>query len=324
MTIVPTIDLQNVNEQAICDIDWACRDHGFFKVKGHNLEAQIQKSLLLAQTFFRAPRALKDSIMRPADGAFGYFDKELTQQKRDKKEVFDYAPAAKALHGTSTKRFWPSNENGQLEVYGLGDFELELKSLYMEQTKLAQQLMHILCRAMGENPASLDGMFSGEHTSTARLNHYPSDDPVPENERDRAGELATVALSAHTDPGAVTLLFQDNVGGLQAESTENGWIDVVPEENTFIINIGDIVQAWSNGRYKAAVHRVLPVPENTSRLSLPYFYMPDPDAVIKPIISDEQARYQSFSWSEYISKRIADNFAKVGDKDMHITDFLIE
>ena len=118
-------------------------------------------------------------------------------------------------------------------------------------------------------------------------------------------------------------MLQDDVGGLQTESDSVGWVDIEPEEHTFIVNIGDIVQVWSNGRYKAAVHRVTAVPEGTSRLSMPFFYMPKADALIKPITSGEDAKYREFTWREFINKRIADNYEKVGDEDMQVSDYLI-
>jgi isopenicillin N synthase-like dioxygenase len=318
---VPTIDIRNIDHKAKQEIDEACIDHGFFKIRGHGLDDMIDEMWCQASAFFSAPREFKQTVRRPADGAFGFFDSELTQQKRDLKEVFDYAPEAVPLFGNTSKPFWPSGS--LLDKYSLEHFQKTLGNFYVEQTKVAKLLMEILCETLGEPRGTLDDLFGEFQTSTARLNYYPSVDTVPEVERDPGVELNTVALGAHTDPGAVTLLLQDNIGGLQAESTESGWIDVEPEEYTFIINIGDIVQAWSNGRYKAAVHRVLKVPAGKSRFSMPFFYMPKAEAIIKPIMSNEMNQYREFSWGEFIQKRIADNYEKVGDSDMQVTDFMM-
>ncbi|MCI2285594.1 hypothetical protein L3081_22175 [Colwellia sp. MSW7] len=324
MQIVPTIDISSISNDDIKAIKEACIDHGFFKIKGHGLNTLIDKMWQQAETFFKASRPFKQSLRRPKDGAFGYFDSELTQHKRDIKEVFDYAPKAVPLFDDSSKPYWPDNKNNQLVINGLNDFQGTLNQFYIAQTKLAQQLMEILCQTLGEPPETLNKLFGDLQTSTARLNHYPSEDPIPENERDNNIALNDVALGAHTDPSAITLLLQDDIGGLQAYSAEHKWIDVTPEKYCFIINIGDIVQVWSNGRYKAAIHRVVKVPVGKARFSIPFFYMPQSEAVIKPIISGEKNKFREFLWSEYIKKRIADNYEKTGDKDMQVTDFMFK
>ena len=324
MQRVPTIDISNIDDAAIVAIDKACADHGFFKIKGHDLDGSIDEMWRETRRFFALPKEVKQSVMRQPDGAFGYFDKELTKQKRDKKEVFDYAPEAVPLFGTTRANYWPDNSAGQLTEHGAERFQAVLVDFYKKQTILAHRLMPLLCLAMGEPEDALDDLFGQHHTSTARLNHYPSEDPLPEDERDPSIELATVALGEHTDPGAVTLLLQDDVGGLQAKSDSAGWVDIEPEDHTFIINIGDIVEAWSNGRYRGAVHRVRAVPDGVSRLSMPFFYMPKPDAIISSIVSQERPRYRQFSWREFITARIADNYHKVAGGDMQLANFLVD
>ena len=64
-------------------------------------------------------------------------------------------------------------------------------------------------------------------------------------------------MGHHTDPGILTLLFQDMVGGLQALSKSNGWIDIAPQKDAIVVNLGDSMQVWTNDNYRAAVHRVL-------------------------------------------------------------------
>ena len=323
MPTVPTIDLSNIDAAALAAIDQACLDHGFFKLKGHGLNDAIDEMWREARRFFALPRDIKQSVMRQPDRAFGYFDRELTKQKRDKKEVFDYSAKPEPMFDSGGSSYWPDNSQGQLTEHGAERFQEVLLDFYKKQNALAHEIMQLVCRAMGAPEGALDDLFGERHTSTARLNNYPTEDPLPEDERDPTIELASVALGEHTDPGAVTLLLQDDVGGLQTESDSVGWVDIEPEEHTFIVNIGDIVQVWSNGRYKAAVHRVTAVPEGASRLSMPFFYMPKADALIKPIASGEDAKYREFTWREFINKRIADNYEKVGDEDMQVSDYLI-
>jgi isopenicillin N synthase-like dioxygenase len=218
---------------------------------------------------------------------------------------------------------WPSNEEGRLEQYGLIHFEKTLKTFYQSQSELAGKVMHLICRAMGADPQDLDEIFGDAHMSASRLNYYPSEDPIPETERQSIAALGELALGEHTDPNGITLLFQDNVGGLQAFSADAGWIDVEPVPYSFVVNIGDVMQAWSNDRYTAAQHRVKAVPKDTPRISIPYFHMPKSGAVIKTIIKDENPHYRDFIWDEYLIARLEDNYAVIEREDTQISDYRI-
>lgn len=77
-------------------------------------------------------------------------------------------------------------------------------------------------------------------------------------------------MGHHTDPGVITLLLQDDTGGLQAQARDGSWIDVPPTPGTVVVNLADSVQVWTNDRYRAAVHRVLPMTRR-DRTSIPYF-----------------------------------------------------
>jgi len=133
-----------------------------------------------------------------------------------------------------------------------------------------------------------------------------------------------MALHHHTDPGALTLLLQDARGGLQAYSKREGWVDVPPEPGTIVVNIGDVLQVWTNDRCVAGVHRVVPISHPQGRYSIPFFYQPSFDAEISPWLAPgETARYRSFSWRDYIHARVTDNFSDVGEDDIQISRFAL-
>jgi isopenicillin N synthase-like dioxygenase len=136
--------------------------------------------------------------------------------------------------------------------------------------------------------------------------------------------LGDNALGHHTDPGVITLLLQDQTGGLQAQSRTGEWIDVDPIPGTIVVNLADSVQVWTNDRYRAAVHRVVPMTE-ADRMSIPYFLHPTRDAVIEPLteLVDETPRYRSFEWRAYMRSRTDDNFTDLGAEDAQITDYLV-
>jgi isopenicillin N synthase-like dioxygenase len=137
-----------------------------------------------------------------------------------------------------------------------------------------------------------------------RLNHYPAGDPL-------AAELGTVAdlgIHHHTDAGALTVLLQDGVSGLQVYR-EGQWHDVEPTADAFTINIGDMMQVWSNDHYQAPQHRVLGM-DRDERISIPFFYNPAYAAEIRPLV--EPARYKPLNWGEFRRRRADGDFAYYG------------
>ena len=111
---------------------------------------------------------------------------------------------------------------------------------------------------------------------------------------------------------------------MQARSKQDGWIDVEPEQGTIVVNVGDVLQVWTNDRCTAATHRVLQVHQSQGRYSIPFFYQPKFDATIAPWLGDgEEAHYHSFSWRDFIRGRVTDNFADVGEDDIQISKYRV-
>ena len=293
MDRVPVIDLQNQDSTALDALDTACRDHGFFLLAGHGAGPVIDDMWRQARELFASPRAALLEIERSADNPMGYFDRELTKRKRDLKQVFDFArPAGK----DDRHNRWPAQLPGFRQ--GMSDY-------YEAMSGLAETVMNLLHRALGVPEGHLTGDADG---SNVRLNYYPVEDPLDTAEQESTTALGDMALHHHTDPGLVTLLVQDDTGGLQTLSNQHGWIDVPPREGTIIVNLGDSVQAWSNDIYKAAVHRVVPM-TSKPRMSTPYFYHPGRDAMIEPHpdLAAGHPRYRAFSWRDFIQSRVDDN-----------------
>ncbi len=301
-------------------LDAACSDHGFFMLEGHGADAAIEAMWSATRAFFHSPRALKHSVLRDADNPLGYYDRELTKQKRDQKEVFDFKCGGHQSRNPARQSRWPQ----------LDGFQDALQAYYDACRSIASEVTCMVFQALGMTPEAARALeaasFGDHHTSAARLNFYPPVDPLPEAERGTVNALGDMALHHHTDPGGVTLLLQDAVGGLQAESSQHGWIDVPPRGNAFVVNLGDVMQVWTNDRYKAAVHRVLPMAaEGAGRYSAPFFYQPAFDADIEPRHVDDVTlpRYRSFTWREFIRGRVTDNFADIGEDDIQIARYRV-
>ena len=312
MSLVPTIDLARIDAEALILIDEACADHGFFRLTGHGLDELMDEMWRVSASFFDEPLAAKNAVRRTAVNPLGYYDRELTKRKRDQKEVFDFRI-----------NDWQKGERAMPWPKDMPEFEAALRAYFAACIQLSENVLELICQAMGAEPDALAHHFGERHTSTARINHYPAYDPLPEEDSGTVNALGDMALHHHTDPGALTLLFQDNVGGLQALSNEDGWIDVPADGNAIVINLGDIMQVWTNDRYKAAMHRVTQRTDQRSRYSIPFFYQPIAGAVIEPLDQKAPPRYRAFSWRDFIQARVDDNYTDLGADDTQVDHFRI-
>jgi isopenicillin N synthase-like dioxygenase len=311
---VPVVDISNPSATSLQALDAACRDHGFFLLSGHGLDALIARTWHETARFFDADRALRAGIVRSKENPLGWFDRELTKRRRDNKEVFDFVdPALPAL---DAKNRWPA------ELPGFRDAMVEFFDAFSD---LADRTLALLHTTLALAPDGCARIASSRRSSTVRLNHYPLVDPVPSAERDALPELGETALGYHTDPGVLTLLLQDDTGGLQTQSARDGWIDVSPVPGTVVVNLGDCMQSWTNDRWRAAVHRVVPMTRRR-RFSIPYFSNPERQAIIEPVpeLTGEGARYRAVAWREFIQARVDDNFADLGADDTQMAHYRIQ
>lgn len=326
MKLVPALDLQNLDQQSLLEVDRACVDHGFFTLVGHGLNDLIDQVDEQARRFFSAPRSLKTSVLRPEDSHLGYFDRELTKHRRDQKEVFDYHGMPlddPSIEGLGNFNFWPDSHSDDLKAASLQEFQSTLVEYYEANSKLALKVLELLCGVMNGDAQKILPLFDTHHASLARLNHYPSYDPLPEAEWNDKNTLGDMALHQHTDPTSITLLYQDGSGGLQTESDQHGWIDVPPEPYSFVVNVGDLLQAFSNDRYKAANHRVLHVAPGVSRYSYPFFHFPRPGSTIESVVRDEAPVYRAFDVFELLGARMEDNYSYQESVDTQLSNFKI-
>ena len=311
-TLVPTLDLANAEAtgEGLAALDEACRNHGFFLLQNHGLDRAIEAMWQASEDFFKQPQASKRALKRTESSPLGYFDQEMTKRQRDLKEVFDFMrPSASGRNLNQ----WPDDEA----------FKQTLSDFFEAASRVAHRTLALVYQALAADPS--DALPMGDPaTSTVRLNFYPTQDPLPANERAQAGVLGNMALHHHTDPGILTLLLQDLTGGLQTLTQDQHWIDVPPQAGTIVVNLGDAMQVWSNDAYRAAIHRVTPR-DRSARYSTPYFYNPKSDAVLAPIthLTQDPPHFRPFTWREYIRGRVDDNFTDLGVDDIQIDRFRI-
>jgi isopenicillin N synthase-like dioxygenase len=178
---------------------------------------------------------------------------------------------------------------------------------YRAMERVAAVLMRALARTLGLHETYFDGAFV-QGLSTLRLLQYPLRTQEDlESCRDPDlwvhsghGRLHVVG-AAHTDSGFMTLLAQDGVDGLEARAVDGRWTEVPPQENSLVVNFGQVLESWSGGRIRATEHRVLGAGQ--VRHSIPFFYEARADATISPLPGDE-GRFEPFLYGDYLWSRI--------------------
>ena len=173
---------------------------------------------------------------------------------------------------------------------------------YLGMERLGQAIMRSLARSLDLAGTTFDAAFNGG-ISTLRLIRYPmrEDSALTQAEAAKAfiehnGIRRQSIGGAHIDSGFVTLLAQDGVEGLQARARDGRWIDVPPAEGTLAVNFGGLLARWTGGRIKATEHRVLS--PGRERFSIPFFYEPRVDAVIRPLPGGPQ--FESFTYGDHL------------------------
>ncbi|KAL6637270.1 hypothetical protein ACP70R_024842 [Stipagrostis hirtigluma subsp. patula] len=310
-TGIPVIDLSPLvvadNDAAgvealAAEVGAACRDWGFFVVVGHGVPEEVVARATEAQrAFFALPAESKAAVRRSEAAPLGYYESEHTKNVRDWKEVFDLVPreppppAAVADVEPVFQNKWPGDLPGFREA-------MEQYARAMEE--LAFKLLELIAQSLNLRPDRLHGFFR-DQTTVLRLNHYP---PCP------SPDLA-LGVGRHKDYGALTVLYQDHVGGLDVWRRSGGeWVRVRPVPNSFVINLGDIMEVWSNDMYQSSEHRVSVNPEK-QRFSMPFFFNPASYTVVEPLeelVSEENpARYNAYCWGDFFGTRENSNFKKL-------------
>lgn len=301
---LPLIDLTDPERpETRRAIDAACREWGFFQAVGHGIHRPMLAALeRQARAFFAQPLAAKLQIERTALNPWGYSDRELTRHTRDWKQIFDVGPE----DGAGMVPQWPA---------ALPMFRPVVEQFYDACNVLSLRILGAIALGLGAQARALDGHFRPQHSSFMRLNYYPRC-PTPVRPAGVcAAEGGHLGISPHTDSGAVTLLLQDAQAGLEVFH-EGRWVVVEPRRDALVVNIGDIVQVWSNDRYRAALHRVFVQPD-TERFTAAFFLNPAYGADYAPLPSmvDSQhpARYRSINWGEFRARRTAGDYAHAGE-----------
>jgi isopenicillin N synthase-like dioxygenase len=282
MDTLPLIDLRATPDAVARGIGEACRAHGFFYVVGHGIDAALGPRLeAFSHRFFALPEATKQRFAMALGGRAwrGWFPLggELTSGRPDWKEglylgseLGEDHPRVQAgvpLHG---RNLLPGDDV-------LPGFRQAIDAWMAAVTALGHRVMAGIARSLALPDDYFARRYTAEPLILFRIFQYPSR-PVPEGLDVRDG------VGVHTDYGLLTLLRQDDVGGLQVR-TQGGWIEAPPVADSFVCNIGDMLDRMTGGLYRSTPHRVRLNTSGRDRLSFPLFFDPDMAARIEPIRS---------------------------------------
>ena len=278
---------------------------GFFYVRGHNVSQHLMDAMLMAgKYFFSLPEAQKREIQVNAAHR-GYVPFAQTTlgraYKPDLKESLNFAfPFAandpyvkegKPLIGVNQ---WPA---GEPVLQRIAD------DYYAAVFELGQRLLEGFALALGIDRSFFRGLYR-HPLVRARMVHYPP-------QEGGAGE-DQFGAAPHTDWGCITVLWQDDVGGLQVRNRSGKWIDAPPIDGTFVINIGDMLARWSNDLFVSTPHRVINA-SGRERYSIPVFYDPDFETIVECLPNcssvENPPKYTRTVAGEYITAKYDDAYA---------------
>ena len=290
---IPVIDLgpywsgDTATRQRIAEqVDWACENIGFLVISNHGIpQSLIDQAFLVSRAFFDLPSDQKDRS-KPANGVAprGYhalatrnLARTLGQETPpDLREQFYVGPlTSRAGPAASTpgaavfysENIWPEQPVAYRDVF---------TEFYQAMEVLAAQLMRVFADALALPEGFFDDKID-DHFNSCPSNHYPvaDGDPLP----------GQIRCGAHTDFGSLTILaFNDAPGGLQVLMPDGAWLDMSAKPGQLVVNLGDMMQRWTNDRWKSTVHRVVNPPVElrgeSRRQTIAYFLHPNYDAEI--------------------------------------------
>ncbi|MDY0828022.1 2-oxoglutarate and iron-dependent oxygenase domain-containing protein [Microbacterium sp. BG28] len=296
-------------------IDDACRTVGFIQITGHGIPDAVTAGLTDAMDrFFALDLEQKKSYRTPPQINRGYsppkseslslsLGVESANRMNDFFEAFnvgaaqsDYPASPDLPQPEYADNLWPD----------LDGFEAQVQAYFAEAARVARTMTRIFADALGLEPDFFDRR-TGHSLDVMRMNNYAL---PPGTDVTLDGDL--IGMGEHTDYGIVTILWADQVKGLQVLGADGSWNDVAPADDALLINLGDVTARWTNERWMSTLHRVKPpVIDGTieRRRSAAFFHDGDVDALIETLPSCVDAEhpdlYEPITVGDHIRAKLA-------------------
>lgn len=269
---LPIVDLRLADDPARAEafhdqLRAATRDFGFFYLVGHGIPRELSADLVaVAKRFFALPEEDKlaiEKIHSPHYRGYSRVGDEFTKGARDWREQVDIGPEGEPRAATEEEP-WAVLEGPNLWPAALPEFRGTVEAWISHNERIARTLLRSWLLALGQSTDLLDDAFAAPD-ARLKVVRYPE---APDDSHDQG-------VGEHKDFGALTLLFvEPGKGGLQVEKGGE-WIEAEPVEDALIINIGELLEAATDGYLRATNHRVVSRPGEGDRISVPYFFNPD-------------------------------------------------
>ncbi|KAK3164196.1 hypothetical protein QOZ80_1AG0013990 [Eleusine coracana subsp. coracana] len=290
---LPVVDLGRLldprsSEEELSNLGSACQKWGFFQLINHGVPDEvIQDAKRAIAEFFTLPLEAKKAYAQlPESGLEGY-GQAFVFSETQKLDWSDMLYLMLRPTESRDMRFWPAQPPS---------FRSSLDRCSAEAAKVVSILLRFMAAYMGlEKPEQLLELFRGQ-PQTMKVTYYP---PCVEADK-------VLGLTPHTDACGLTLLLHVNdVQGLQMRTEDGKWHSVEPLDGAFIVNIGDILEMLSNGRYRSVEHRVTVHPSR-ERIAAALFHQVCPNTTVGPLPEllkgSNRAHYRSASHADFMKR----------------------
>lgn len=258
-------------------IGGTCESLGFLYISGHGVpDAVIAGARAAQEAFFARPQGEKQRLTRREGIYRGYipvtpFGANRPDAPPALYEAFIVGeepapgdPAVAATGGLYGPNVWPGEPEG---------FRAAIETYWHAVDGVSRRLIGAFALALGQQEEVLTGLF-GRQLSNISLLHYLS--------RPGTGEAPADDLVTHRDTNAITILLPSPVGGLEVQRPDGSFMAVPPQPGCFVVNIGNMMECWSGGRFRSTMHRVHP-PRDRERYAIGFFAVPAFETVVEPL-----------------------------------------
>jgi isopenicillin N synthase-like dioxygenase len=258
------------------DLREICHEVGFLYVAGHgvpdDLNAAIERQ---ARQFFALPLAQRLSIENVNSPQFRGYTRlggEYTAGRADRREQIDIGPEDPVQVIAAGDPAWLRLRGPNLWPATLPEFRSTVQQWLVELQRLGNALLRALALALGQASDRFDAIVHPCPDFRLKIIRYP----VAETESERQG------LGPHRDAGFLSIILQDDVGGLQVQRGMS-FVDVPKVPGAFVVNLGEMLQLVTHGYFAATIHRVVSPPIGADRISVSYFHNPALHATLLPV-----------------------------------------
>ncbi|PUZ43304.1 hypothetical protein GQ55_9G650900 [Panicum hallii var. hallii] len=259
----------------------ACQEWGFFQLINHGVPDDVIEGMKAnIEAFFGLPAETKQQFAQERGQLEGYGQLFVVSedQKLDWADIL-YLNTQPPEH--RNMRFWPDKPDTLRSA--LDAYSAAVKTV-------ADRLLGLMSISLGLPPEGIASKCGGGGIQSVRMNYYP---PCAE-----AGKV--LGFSPHSDADLLTLVLQVNqVQGLQVKRQDGSWVPVRPLEGAFVVNVGDILQIFTNGRYRSVEHRAV-INAERARLSVAAFHSPSIHATIGPLLTDQEPMYKTVDHQSFM------------------------